>query len=100
MRDIVAIATRCLWSAALQLASAICWHYWPGCCWQHVLGIELHYLALKRVDYLAYDIGLSWGVVCESNVGVLKPQIAVLATAVSHSDVLVVGTGSARSIVA
>src|SRR6185437_947843 len=27
--DVVAIATRGLWSAALQLASALCRHYWP-----------------------------------------------------------------------
>src|ERR1700691_1185586 len=29
MWDVLAVATRGLWSAALQLASAICRHYWP-----------------------------------------------------------------------
>ena len=28
-RDVVFVASRGLWSAALQLASAICRHYWP-----------------------------------------------------------------------
>ena len=27
--DVLVVATRGLWSAALQLASAICRHYWP-----------------------------------------------------------------------
>ncbi|RFD26230.1 mycofactocin system glycosyltransferase [Mycobacterium uberis] len=108
LRDIVAIATRGLWSAALQLASAICRHYWPVAllaatasrhCRQVVLiaavvdGVVdwlrrwdaigddaepiglLTYLVLKRVDDLAYGIGLWWGVVRERNIGALKPKI-------------------------
>ncbi|GAB4941925.1 hypothetical protein MAHJHV47_45030 [Mycobacterium avium subsp. hominissuis] len=29
MTDVVTVAGRGLWSAALQLASALCRHYWP-----------------------------------------------------------------------
>ena len=29
LADVAVIATRGLWSAALQLASALCRHYWP-----------------------------------------------------------------------
>lgn len=108
LHDIVAIATRGLCSAALQLASAICRHYWPVAllaaiasrhCRRVVLiaavvdGVVdwlrrrdaigddaepiglLTYLVLKRVDDLAYGIGLWWGVVRERNIGALKPQI-------------------------
>ncbi|WP_454561842.1 mycofactocin biosynthesis glycosyltransferase MftF [Mycobacterium haemophilum] len=108
LRDIVAIATRGLWSTALQLASAVCRHYWPVAllaaiasrhCRRVVLiaavvdGVVdwlrrrdaigddaepiglLTYLVLKRVDDLAYGIGLWWGVVRERNIGALKPQI-------------------------
>ncbi len=34
MWDVVTVAARSLWSAALQLASAICRHYWPVACWR------------------------------------------------------------------
>jgi mycofactocin glycosyltransferase len=108
--DVVMVATRGLWSAALQLASAICRHYWPIAllaaiafrqCRRVVLiaavvdGVVdwasrrasaeddakpiglLTYLLLKRVDDLAYGLGLWYGVVRERNIGPLKPQIRV-----------------------
>jgi mycofactocin glycosyltransferase len=104
------VAARSLWSAALQLASAICRHYWPVAllaaiafrpCRRVVLvaaifdGVVdwasrrqsadddaqpiglLTYLLLKRVDDLAYGLGLWYGVVRERNIGPLKPQIRV-----------------------
>lgn len=106
--DVVVIATRGLWSAALQLASAVCRHYWPVAllaamlsrhC-RHVVLVAaivdgvadwlrrrdavgqdaepiglLTFLLLKRIDDLAYGIGLWYGVVRERNIGALKPQI-------------------------
>ncbi|OBA61681.1 mycofactocin system glycosyltransferase [Mycobacterium sp. 1100029.7] len=106
--DVLVIAARGLWSAALQLASAICRHYWPVAlvaamlsrhC-RHVVVVAavmdgvvdwlrrrdatgdeaepiglLTYLLLKRVDDLAYGLGLWWGVVRERNLRALKPQI-------------------------
>ena len=108
LTDVVMIAARGLWSAALQLASALCRHYWPLAlvaaiasrqCRRVVVvaavmdgvvdwlrrrdtnGGEsepiglLTYLLLKRVDDLAYGLGLWWGVVRERNVRALKPQI-------------------------
>lgn len=106
--DVVVIATRGLWSAALQLASAICRHYWPVAllaamlsrhC-RHVVVVAaivdgvadwlrrrdavgedaepiglLTFLLLKRIDDLAYGIGLWYGVLRERNIGALKPQI-------------------------
>ncbi len=107
-KDIVAVAANGLWSAALQLASAICRHYWPVAliaatlskrCRQVVLvaavvdGVVawatrngsadddtqrvglLAYLLLKRIDDIAYGLGLWTGVVRERNLGALKPQI-------------------------
>jgi mycofactocin glycosyltransferase len=106
--DVVTIATRGLWSAALQLASAICRHYWPLAllaalvsrhCRRVVLIAAIvdgvvdwlgrrdgvgddaepiglfTYLLLKRIDDLAYGIGLWAGVVRERNIGPLKPKI-------------------------
>lgn len=106
--DVLVVATRGLWSAALQLASALCRHYWPVAllaailsrhCRRVVLiaavvdgvadwlrrreaadgGAEpiglLTFLLLKRVDDLAYGIGLWYGVLRERNIGALKPQI-------------------------
>jgi mycofactocin glycosyltransferase len=108
--DVLAVASRGLWSAAMQLASAICRHYWPVAllaaivfrqCRRVVLvaavvdGVVdwasrrqpanddarpiglLTYLLLKRVDDLAYGLGLWYGVVRERNIGPLKPQIRV-----------------------
>jgi mycofactocin system glycosyltransferase len=108
--DVVTVAARSLWSAALQLASAICRHYWPiallaailfRSCRRVVLvaaimdGVVdwlsrrqtadddaqpiglLTYLLLKRIDDLAYGLGLWYGVLRERNVGPLKPQIRV-----------------------
>ncbi len=106
--DVLVIAMRGLWSAALQLASAICRHYWPVAllaaivsrhC-RHVVVVAavmdgvvdwlrrrdatgdeaepiglLTYLLLKRIDDLAYGLGLWWGVVRERNLRALKPQI-------------------------
>ncbi|MGA8332389.1 MAG: mycofactocin biosynthesis glycosyltransferase MftF [Mycobacterium sp.] len=108
--DVLAVAARSLWSAAMQLASAICRHYWPLAllaalafrkCRRVVVvaavvdgvvdwatrrqsaDVEskpiglLTYLLLKRVDDLAYGLGLWYGVVRERNIGPLKPQIRV-----------------------
>src|SRR6185312_11891552 len=108
MWDVLTVATRSLWSAALQLASAICRHYWPVAllaamlsrrCRRVVLtaavmdgvvdwlrrrdavGDDVEpiglftYLLLKRIDDLAYGIGLWTGVVRERNMGALKPKI-------------------------
>ncbi len=106
--DVLVVATRGLWSAALQLASALCRHYWPIAlvaaivsrhCRRAVLvaavvdGVVdwvtrrsdadgdakpiglLSYMLLKRLDDLAYGLGLWSGVVRERNLGPLKPQI-------------------------
>ncbi len=106
--DVVAIATRGLGSAALQLASALCRHYWPlallaAMVSRHFRRVVLvaavmdgvvdwlrrrdaigedaepiglpTYLLLKRVDDLAYGLGLWWGVLRERNLRALKPQI-------------------------
>ncbi|CAM4123968.1 N-glycosyltransferase [Mycobacterium basiliense] len=105
--DVLVVATRGLWAAALQLASAICRHYWPVTlvaallfppCRRVVVvaavvdGVvdwlgrraaaddserigPLTYLLLKRVDDLAYGLGLWYGVLRERNFGALKPQI-------------------------
>jgi hypothetical protein len=108
LSDVVTIAARGLWSAALQLASALCRHYWPLALLAAILSRHcrqvivvaavmdgvvdwlrrrdatgddaepiglLTYLLLKRVDDLAYGLGLWWGVVRERNLRALKPQI-------------------------
>ncbi len=108
--DVVTVAARSLWSAALQLASAICRHYWPVALLAAMLfrscrrvvvvaavvdGVVdwasrrqiadedarpiglLTYLLLKRIDDLAYGLGLWYGVLRERNFGPLKPQIRV-----------------------
>lgn len=107
-KDIAVVAAHGLWSAAMQLASAICRHYWPLAliaallsrrCRQVVLvaavveGVVdwltrsrnteddtqrvglLTYILLKRLDDIAYGVGLWTGVVRERNLGALKPQI-------------------------
>ncbi|TPG34333.1 mycofactocin biosynthesis glycosyltransferase MftF [Mycolicibacterium hodleri] len=107
-REVAAVAAQGLWSAALQLASAICRHYWPVAlvsavffkrCRQIVLvaavvdGVVdwasrngnvdddaqrmglLTYLLLKRLDDIAYGLGLWTGVIRERDLGALKPQI-------------------------
>ena len=107
-KEVAAVAAHGLWAAALQLASAICRHYWPVAliaavlfrrCRQVVLvaavvdGVVdwasrdrnadedakpvglLAYLVLKRLDDIAYGLGLWSGVVRERNLGALKPQI-------------------------
>jgi len=108
LSDVLMIATRGLWAAALQLASGLCRHYWPVAllaaiasrrCRRVVVvaavmdGVVdwlrrrdttseeaqpiglLTYLLLKRVDDLAYGLGLWWGVWRERNARALKPQI-------------------------
>ena len=108
LADVLTIASRGLWSAALQLASAVCRHYWPVAllaaiisrhCRRVILiaavmdGVVdwlghrdargddsapiglLTYLLLKRVDDLAYGLGLWRGVLRERNLRALKPQI-------------------------
>ncbi|MET4433111.1 MULTISPECIES: mycofactocin biosynthesis glycosyltransferase MftF [unclassified Mycolicibacterium] len=107
-KEVAAVAAHGLWAAALQLASAICRHYWPVAlvvallfkrCRQVVLvaaivdGVVdwatrnadaedehhrvglLSYLLLKRLDDIAYGLGLWTGVVRERHAGALKPQI-------------------------
>lgn len=107
-RDVAAVAARGLWSAALQLASAICRHYWPVAliaavlfrrCRQVVLVAAIvdgvvdwatrnsnaeddgkrvglfAYLLLRRLDDIAYGLGLWTGVVRERHIGALIPQI-------------------------
>lgn len=106
--DVVVVAARGLASAAMQLASAMCRHYWPVALIAAVLSRRcrrvvlvaaivdgvvdwlrrreaaggdaapiglLTYLLLKRVDDLAYGLGLWYGVLRERNIGALKPQI-------------------------
>ncbi|KRE25443.1 mycofactocin system glycosyltransferase [Mycobacterium sp. Soil538] len=107
--EVAVVAAQGLWSAALQLASAICRHYWPVAlvaavlsrrCRQVVLvaavldgvfdwATRSHgsadddtkrvgvftYLLLKRLDDIAYGLGLWTGVVRERHAGALKPQI-------------------------
>jgi len=108
--DVLAVAARGLWSSALQLASAICRHYWPVALVAAIVfrparrvvliaavldGVVdwatrrrsadedakpiglLTYVLLKRVDDLAYGLGLWYGVLRERNIGPLKPQIRV-----------------------
>jgi mycofactocin system glycosyltransferase len=110
IRDVLLVAARGLWSAAMQLASAMCRHYWPLAllaaivsrrCRRAVLvaavvdgvvdwanrrgsaddGVRpiglVTYLLLKRVDDLAYGLGLWYGVLRERNIGPLKPQIRI-----------------------
>jgi mycofactocin system glycosyltransferase len=107
-RDVAVVAARGLVSAALQLASAICRHYWPiallaallfrRC--RHIVLIAavvdgvvdwlsrhsnaddetrqiglLAYLVFKRLDDIAYGLGMWTGMVRERNLGPLKPQI-------------------------
>jgi len=107
-KQVAAVAARGLWSAALQLASAVCRHYWPIAllaavvsrrCRQAVLvaavvdGVVdwaarhgnadddtkqvglVTYLLLRRLDDIAYGLGLWTGVVRERHLGALKPQI-------------------------
>jgi mycofactocin system glycosyltransferase len=106
--EVAALAAKGLWSAALQLSSAICRHYWPIAlvaavffrrCRHLVLvaavldGVVdwvtrngtaddevkrvglLAYLLLKRLEDIAYGLGLWEGVFRERNLGALKPQI-------------------------
>jgi mycofactocin glycosyltransferase len=107
-RDVAVVAARGLGAAALQLASAVCRHYWPVAllaallsrrCRQIVLlaaivdGVVdwfsrhsnaeddtrriglLPYLALKRLDDIAYGAGMWSGMARERHLGPLKPQI-------------------------
>jgi mycofactocin system glycosyltransferase len=107
-KEVAAVAAQGLWSAALQLSSAICRHYWPIAlvaailfrrCRQVVLVAAVvdgvvdwiarngnadddaqrvglfAYLLLKRLDDIAYGLGLWTGVLRERHLGALKPQI-------------------------
>ena len=106
--EVAVVALHGLWSAALQLASAICRHYWPIAliaallsrrCRQVVVVAAVldgvfdwitrngnadddtkrvgvfTYILLKRIDDIAYGLGLWSGVVRERHAGALKPQI-------------------------
>jgi hypothetical protein len=106
--EVAVVALHGLWSAALQLASAICRHYWPIALIAAVLSRRcrrvvlvaavldgvfdwitrngnadddtkrvgvLTYILLKRIDDIAYGLGLWSGVVRERHAGALKPQI-------------------------
>ncbi|BBX98198.1 mycofactocin biosynthesis glycosyltransferase MftF [Mycobacterium lacus] len=108
LRDVLVVAACGLWSAALQLASAVCRHYWPVALVAAVVSRRcrgvvviaaildgvvdwlgrrgatagdgepiglLTFLLLKRIDDLAYGVGLWYGVLRERNLGALKPQI-------------------------
>ncbi|MBU9763659.1 mycofactocin system glycosyltransferase [Mycobacterium sp. TNTM28] len=106
--EVAAVTARGLWSAALQLCSAICRHYWPVALIAALLfrrarhavlvaavldgvvdwatrrgnadddtkpvGLLAH-LLLKRLDDMAYGLGLWTGVVRERQLGALKPQL-------------------------
>ncbi|BBX27305.1 mycofactocin biosynthesis glycosyltransferase MftF [Mycolicibacterium alvei] len=106
--EVAAVTARGLWSAALQLCSAICRHYWPVALIAALMfrrarhavlvaavldgvvdwatrrgnadddtkpvGLLTHIL-LKRLDDLAYGVGLWTGVVRERQLGALKPQL-------------------------
>ena len=107
-REVAAVAAHGVWGAALQVAAAICRHYWPVAliagvlfrrCRRVVLTAAvldglvdwvsrnnsipedarrvgfLSYLVLKRLDDIAYGLGLWTGVVRERHLGALKPQI-------------------------
>jgi len=107
-REVAAVAAQGLWSAALQLASAICRHYWPvalvaAVCFRRCRQVVLvaavvdgvvdwasrsaaadddakrvglfSYILLRRLDDIAYGLGLWKGVVRERHLGALKPQI-------------------------
>ena len=106
--DRLAALSQGLWSAALQLASAICRHYWPvalvaAVCFRRCRQVVLvaavvdgvvdwasrnanvdddskrvglfSYVLLRRLDDIAYGLGLWQGVVRERHLGALKPQI-------------------------
>ncbi|MEC9323631.1 MAG: mycofactocin biosynthesis glycosyltransferase MftF [Actinomycetota bacterium] len=106
--EVAAVAAQGLWSAALQLSSAICRHYWPVALIAAVLSRRCRrvvlvaavldgvfdwvtrngnadedtkrvglvtYILLKRLDDIAYGLGLWSGVVRERHAGALKPQI-------------------------
>ncbi len=106
--EVAVVAAHGLWSAALQLASAICRHYWPIALVAAVLSRRcrrvvvvaavldgvfdwatrngnadedtkrvglLTYILLKRLDDIAYGLGLWAGVIRERHAGALKPQI-------------------------
>lgn len=107
-RDVVVVAARGLWAGAIQLASALCRHYWPLAlicavlfrrCRQVMLVAAVvegvvdwlsrngnadddskrvglfAYVLLKRLDDIAYGLGLWTGVVRERHLGALKPQV-------------------------
>ncbi len=106
--EVAVVAAQGLWTAARQLASAICRHYWPIALIAAVLSKRCRrvvlvaavldgvfdwltrngnaddetkrvglfpYLLLKRLDDIAYGLGLWGGVVRERHAGALKPQI-------------------------
>ncbi|MGB0875773.1 MAG: mycofactocin biosynthesis glycosyltransferase MftF [Mycobacterium sp.] len=106
--EVLAVAAQGLWTAARQLAAAICRHYWPLALIAAVLSKRCRrvvlvtavldgvfdwisrngsaddetkpvglftYLLLKRLDDIAYGLGLWGGVVRERHAGALKPQI-------------------------
>jgi mycofactocin glycosyltransferase len=106
--EVAVVAAQGLWTAALQLASAVCRQYWPVALIAAVVSKRsrrvvlvaavldgvfdwvsrngnaddeikrvglLTYFLLKRLDDIAYGLGLWGGVVSERNVGALKPQI-------------------------
>lgn len=106
--EVTVVAAQGLWTAARQLAAAICRHYWPVALVAAVLSKRCRrvvlvaavldgvfdwitrngnadddtkrvglfaYLLLKRLDDIAYGLGLWGGVVRERNAGALKPQI-------------------------
>jgi mycofactocin system glycosyltransferase len=106
--DVLLVAFRGLWSAALQLALAICRHYWPVALVAAIMSRQCRrvvviaavvdgvvdwlsrsgttdddarpiglvtYFLLKRLDDLAYGLGLWYGVIRERNLRPLRPHI-------------------------
>jgi mycofactocin system glycosyltransferase len=105
--EVAAVAAKGLWSAVLQLASAVCRHYWPLALLAALLSRRCRlavlvaavvdgvadwashrgngdddtrpiglvaYLILKRIDDVAYGLGLWTGVARERHFGALRPQ--------------------------
>lgn len=107
-RDVVRVAAQGVGGAALQIASALCRHYWPLALFAAALSRRsrqvlvvaaivdgvvdwmkrndssaspddriglIEYVLLKRLDDIAYGIGLWSGMVRERDLGALRPEL-------------------------
>lgn len=107
-RDVVRVAAQGVGGAALQIASALCRHYWPLALFAAALSRRsrqvlvvaaivdgvvdwmkrndssaspddriglIEYVLLKRLDDIAYGIGLWSGIVRERDLGALRPEL-------------------------